>query len=40
MVELADGTQLRVVTSAAENIEPGSPVWLHLPPERSLALLG
>jgi iron(III) transport system ATP-binding protein len=40
MVETADGTQLRVVTSAAENIAPGSAVWLHLPPERCRALTG
>jgi iron(III) transport system ATP-binding protein len=40
MVEIADGTQLRVVTSADENIAPGSTVWLHLPPERCRALVG
>ena len=38
MVEVADGTQLRVVTSAAESVPPGSEVWLHLPPERCRAL--
>ena len=38
MVEAADGTQLRVVTAAAENIAPGSAVWLHLPAERCRAL--
>jgi iron(III) transport system ATP-binding protein len=38
MVEAADGTQLRVVTAAADNIAPGSPVWLHLPAERCRAL--
>jgi iron(III) transport system ATP-binding protein len=38
MVEVADGTQLRIVTSAAENVAPGSSVWLHLPPERCRAL--
>ena len=28
MVEIADGTQLRLVTSPAENVAPGSAVWL------------
>jgi iron(III) transport system ATP-binding protein len=40
MVEIADGTQLRIVTSAGENIAPGSAVWLRLPPERCRALTG
>jgi iron(III) transport system ATP-binding protein len=40
MVELADSTQLRVVTGAGENIAPGSAVWLHLPAERCRALVG
>ena len=40
MVELADGTQLRVVASAAENIPQGASVWLHLPPERCRVLAG
>ena len=40
MVELADGTQLRVVTPPAENIAQGASVWLHLPPEHCRALLG
>jgi iron(III) transport system ATP-binding protein len=40
MVEVADGTQLRIVTSAAENIASGSAVWLRLPPERCRALAG
>jgi iron(III) transport system ATP-binding protein len=40
MVEVADGTQLRVVTSAADNVAPGSPVWLHLPADRCRALSG
>jgi iron(III) transport system ATP-binding protein len=40
MVAAADGTQLRVVTSPAENIAQGSPVWLHLPPERCRVLSG
>jgi len=40
MVEAADGTQLRVVASAAENIPQGSSVWLYLPPERCRVLSG
>ncbi len=40
MVEAADGTQLRVVTSAGESVPPGDTVWLHLPPARSRALAG
>jgi iron(III) transport system ATP-binding protein len=40
MVQVADGTQLRVVTSAAESIPQGASVWLHLPPERCRALMG
>ena len=40
MVEVKDGTQLRVVTAAAESIAQGSAVWLHLPPERCRALTG
>ena len=40
MVETADGTQLRVVAPAVENIPPGSSVWLHLPPERCRVLSG
>jgi len=38
MVEAADGTQVRVVASAAENIPRGAPVWLYLPPERCRVL--
>jgi iron(III) transport system ATP-binding protein len=38
MVEAKDGTQLRVLTTAAENIPQGSAVWLHLPAERCRAL--
>ena len=40
MVEAKDGTQLRTVTTAEENIPQGSQVWLYLPPERCRALLG
>ncbi len=40
MVEAADGTQLRIVTSAGDSIAPGASVWLHLPPERCRALAG
>jgi iron(III) transport system ATP-binding protein len=40
LVTAADGTQLRVVTSPAENIAQGAPVWLHLPPERCRVLSG
>ena len=40
MVEVADGTQLRIVTPAGESIGPGSTVWLHLPAERCRALAG
>jgi iron(III) transport system ATP-binding protein len=40
LVELADGTQLRVVASAAENIGQGASVWIYLPPERCRVLMG
>ncbi len=40
LVEIADGTQMRVVTPADHSIAPGSAVWLHLPPERCRALAG
>jgi iron(III) transport system ATP-binding protein len=40
MVEVADGTQFRVVTAASESIAPGSKVWLHLPADRCRALAG
>jgi iron(III) transport system ATP-binding protein len=39
MVEVADGTQLRIVTSAGDNVAPGAAVWLHLPPDRCRALV-
>jgi iron(III) transport system ATP-binding protein len=38
MVELGDGTQIRVVASPQTSIAPGSKIWLHLPPERCLLL--
>jgi iron(III) transport system ATP-binding protein len=37
MVEAKDGTQLRVLTAAGENIPQGSTVWLQFPPERCRA---
>jgi iron(III) transport system ATP-binding protein len=40
LVEAPDGTQLRVVASAAERIPAGSPVWLYLPPDRCRVLSG
>ena len=40
MVEIADGTQVRVVTPASESVPPGTAVWLHLPPDRCRALTG
>jgi iron(III) transport system ATP-binding protein len=40
MVEVADGTQFRVVTAASEAMPPGSKVWLHLPADRCRALAG
>jgi iron(III) transport system ATP-binding protein len=40
MVEAKDGTQLRTVTAAAENIPQGSAVWLYLPPDKCRALAG
>jgi iron(III) transport system ATP-binding protein len=38
MVETADGTTLRVVTSTENPVPKGTEVWLTLPPERCLAL--
>ena len=38
MVEAADGTQLRLITSAGESVPPGSDIWLRLPPENCRAL--
>jgi iron(III) transport system ATP-binding protein len=38
MVETADGTTLRIVTSTENPVAKGTEVWLTLPPERCLAL--
>jgi iron(III) transport system ATP-binding protein len=38
MVEVEDGTQLRLITAASESVAPGSGVWLRLPPENCRAL--
>ena len=38
MVEVADGTQLRVITPAAQNVPAGQAVFLHLPPDKCRAL--
>jgi iron(III) transport system ATP-binding protein len=38
MVEAADGTQLRLITSAGESVAPGSGVWLRLPSDKCRAL--
>src|SRR5262249_18380515 len=40
LVEVADGTQVRVVASPGENIRQGAAVWLYLPPERCRVLSG
>jgi iron(III) transport system ATP-binding protein len=40
MVAAADDTQLRVVAPAAENVPPGAPVWLYMPPDGCRALSG
>jgi len=40
MVEVKDGTQLRTVTAAEDNIPQGSSVWLYLPADRCRALAG
>jgi len=39
MVEVKDGTQLRIVTSAQDNLPTGGTVWLQMPPERCHALV-
>jgi iron(III) transport system ATP-binding protein len=38
MVEVGDGTQLRLITTARESAAPGADVWLRLPPENCRAL--
>jgi iron(III) transport system ATP-binding protein len=38
MIETRDGTQLRVITGAGENIAQGCTVWLRLPPDHCRAL--
>jgi iron(III) transport system ATP-binding protein len=40
LVELPEGTQLRVVAAAAESIAHGAPVWLYLPPDCCRVLMG
>jgi iron(III) transport system ATP-binding protein len=40
MVDVADGTQFRVVTATNVSIPPGAAVWLHLPQEHCRALAG
>ena len=40
MVEIADGTQLRVVAPVSDNVPQGAPVWLYIPPERCRVLSG
>ena len=38
LVEVADGTQLRVVTPSGDAVAPGATVWLHLPHDCCRAL--
>ena len=38
MVEVPDGTPLRVTTPTETNVGKGSDVWLTLPPDRCRAL--
>ncbi len=40
LVEVADGTQLRVVTPSTDAVAPGAAVWLHLPQACCRALAG
>jgi iron(III) transport system ATP-binding protein len=40
LVQVAPETELRVIAPAAENIPQGTPVWLHLPPDRCRILAG
>ena len=39
LVQVADGTQLRIITSPALNIAQGEQVWLHLPPDKCRVLV-
>ena len=39
MVEVADGTQLRVITPAAQSVPSEEAVFLHLPPDKCRALV-
>ena len=38
LAELADGAEIRIAAPPGLSIAPGSPVWLHLPPDRCKAL--
>jgi iron(III) transport system ATP-binding protein len=38
MVEISDGTTLRVITATEQAVARGTEVWLHFPPERCRAL--
>jgi iron(III) transport system ATP-binding protein len=38
IVEIGDGTQVRVTAAPEADFPPGAPVWLTLPPERCRAL--
>jgi iron(III) transport system ATP-binding protein len=40
LIQTADGTQLRVITPASENIPQGTPVHAHLPADRCRILVG
>jgi iron(III) transport system ATP-binding protein len=40
MVEIADGTQLRVVAPPEQNVAAGTAVWIGLPPDRLRVLVG
>jgi len=40
VVEIADGTQLRVIAPPEQNVAPGAAVWIGLPPDRLRVLAG
>ncbi len=40
IVEVKDGTQLRITAAPADDFAPGAPVWATLPPDKCRALLG